>query len=556
MPSEENDNIAVLIDAENVDPSFADQIFSYARSLGLLTVREIYGSGISLNEWSDAILRNTIHTNFTLRPSRFKNSSDIALVIGAMEILAASRNAKDDSQKISAVVIASSDSDFSPLAVHLRGSGIDVIGMGEPGHINPMWPRACTDFIPLMANGPMMRRRDPEPIIPAPASVKSAAEPVNRAAVRPAAELAPAPATKAPQESPSATAPDAGTQPTKESGSKLGPESSAKPAAEKKRKGRKKAAAPAPEENQAAPAAATSPVPEKPEKKKPLKAQVAANHAARVEIIRAFIAGKIAEQNGRLKSGQLFRDLTNLPDYQYDQQRSRRNPTDYLKKQYGAWFDFEAGDNGSCWITLKPEAETVAEKAESAAEPAVTENGAAAEAEPVAATETTEPPAEAHPEGAPEKQAETAPAKKHESSRGKKSRKSAGDKAKATKQDRKGSAKQTATSETDIADVQPQAAEPAESTAVPEPAPALANATEQAAKTADAETAPAADESEHQRTLLLNAGIPEEHAARVAGILSTCRNLRDSYNRLRQEFGNMEGKRYHELIKKAFAPSR
>ncbi len=84
MPTVEKVNIAVLIDAENVDPSFADQIFSYARSLGVVTIREIYGSGISLNEWSDAILENTIHTNFTLRPNRFKNSSDISLVIGAM----------------------------------------------------------------------------------------------------------------------------------------------------------------------------------------------------------------------------------------------------------------------------------------------------------------------------------------------------------------------------------------------------------------------------------------------------------------------------------------
>lgn len=144
MPTVEKANIAVLIDAENVDPSFADQIFSYARSLGVVTIREIYGSGISLNEWSDAILENTIHTNFTLRPNRFKNSSDISLVIGAMEVLFSSRTATDEKNAVAAVVIASSDSDFSPLAVHLRSAGIDVIGMGEPGRINPMWPRACT----------------------------------------------------------------------------------------------------------------------------------------------------------------------------------------------------------------------------------------------------------------------------------------------------------------------------------------------------------------------------------------------------------------------------
>ena len=134
-------NIAILVDAENVDPSFANQIFSYARSLGEVTIREIYGAGIALNEWADPILENTIHTNFTLRPNKYKNSSDIALTIGAMELLRISQTSED--KKVDAVIIASSDSDFSPLAFHLRAAGIDVIGMGEPGRINPMWPKAC-----------------------------------------------------------------------------------------------------------------------------------------------------------------------------------------------------------------------------------------------------------------------------------------------------------------------------------------------------------------------------------------------------------------------------
>ena len=158
MPTDENVNIAVLIDAENVDPAYAEHIFSYARSLGNVCIREIYGSGISLNEWADPILINSIHTNFTLRPNRFKNSSDICLVIGAMEILSANRHGGRDA--IAAVVIASSDSDFSALAVHLRSAGIDVIGMGEAGRCNPMWPRSCTDFIALEARTPLVRRRE------------------------------------------------------------------------------------------------------------------------------------------------------------------------------------------------------------------------------------------------------------------------------------------------------------------------------------------------------------------------------------------------------------
>ena len=50
---------------------------------------------------------------------------------------------------------------------------------------------------------------------------------------------------------------------------------------------------------------------------------------------------------------------------------------------------------------------------------------------------------------------------------------------------------------------------------------------------------------------LINAGIPEKDAAQVAEVLAQCRNLRDSYNRLRQAFGNETGKQYQTLIKEA-----
>ena len=79
-------NIAILIDAENIDPVYANQIFTYAESMGTIVAREIYGAGIALNEWSAAIFQYVLHTNMTLKPSRFKNSTDIALVIGAMDL--------------------------------------------------------------------------------------------------------------------------------------------------------------------------------------------------------------------------------------------------------------------------------------------------------------------------------------------------------------------------------------------------------------------------------------------------------------------------------------
>ncbi|MBR3018448.1 MAG: NYN domain-containing protein [Clostridia bacterium] len=284
-------NIAIFIDAENVDPSFANQIFSYARSLGEVTVREIYGSGIALNEWADAILENTIHTNFTLRPNKYKNSSDIALTIGAMELLSTSRIATD-SEKPAAVVIASSDSDFSPLAFHLRAAGIDVIGMGEPGRINPMWPKACTEFVELKLGQPLVRRRETPP----------ASQPIEQKPAVPVAE-----------ETPSA-------QTVENVALAAEPSEPAKPAPEKT--------------NEAV--------------------KIAPSHPARVGIIRSFITEQLAAYGGRMKSGELFKLLSTVPDYNFDQQRSRRKPLDYLEKQYGEWFVLSPGENGSYWISARP----------------------------------------------------------------------------------------------------------------------------------------------------------------------------------------------------------
>ena len=155
-------NIAILIDAENVDPLCAGQIFSYAGSIGTVTVKEIYGAGIALNEWSEPIFQYAIHMNMTLKPNRYKNSSDIALVIGAMDLLHARTAAESAGGAVDTIIIASSDSDFSALAVRLRAAGIEVVGMGNREKTNPAWPMACSTFIPLgPAEKPMEALAEP-----------------------------------------------------------------------------------------------------------------------------------------------------------------------------------------------------------------------------------------------------------------------------------------------------------------------------------------------------------------------------------------------------------
>lgn len=132
--------LAILIDAENVLPTHAEMIFSTAMGMGDVVAKEIFGVAAALGTWVEPVLKYAIHPNLTIKASKGKNTSDIALVIGAMDLLLAG--------EVDTVVIASSDSDFSMLSVRLRTAGINVIGMGTEKS-NPLWRTACSSFVVL-----------------------------------------------------------------------------------------------------------------------------------------------------------------------------------------------------------------------------------------------------------------------------------------------------------------------------------------------------------------------------------------------------------------------
>lgn len=138
-------NIAILIDAENVLPSHADLIFAHAQKLGTVVGKEIFGAASALSTWVAPVLKYAIHPNLTIKAAKGKNSSDIALVIGAMDLLV-----RGD---IDCAVIASSDSDFSALSVRLRNAGIEVVGMGTDKS-NDLWRTACSSFVVLQNQKP------------------------------------------------------------------------------------------------------------------------------------------------------------------------------------------------------------------------------------------------------------------------------------------------------------------------------------------------------------------------------------------------------------------
>ena len=132
--------IAVLIDAENVSYKLVDTIFEETALLGRVTHRRVYG------DFSTQIMSgwNAVSNDFALRQIQQrhsktgKNSSDIVLVIDAMDILHAG--------KVDAICVVSNDNDFTRLAMRLVEGGLEVIGMGEEKKAGQSFVKACTTF--------------------------------------------------------------------------------------------------------------------------------------------------------------------------------------------------------------------------------------------------------------------------------------------------------------------------------------------------------------------------------------------------------------------------
>ena len=134
--------IAVLIDAENISLQadalrlVLNEILEYGR----IVVKRAYGNWISSNlyRWKSYLIELAIEPIQVLPYVSGKNSSDLAMVIDAMDLLYA--------DKYDAFVIVSSDSDFTRLAVRLKQNGVYVFGVGERKTPQSM-SNACDNFI-------------------------------------------------------------------------------------------------------------------------------------------------------------------------------------------------------------------------------------------------------------------------------------------------------------------------------------------------------------------------------------------------------------------------
>lgn len=132
--------LAVLIDAENTSSKIADGLFGEVARLGEASVRRIYGDFSSPHSkgWGDTLMRHAIIPQQQFAYTTGKNSSDIALVIDAMDLLFSGR--------VDGFCLVTSDGDFARLAARIREQGLDVFGFGEQ-RAPECFRQACHEFV-------------------------------------------------------------------------------------------------------------------------------------------------------------------------------------------------------------------------------------------------------------------------------------------------------------------------------------------------------------------------------------------------------------------------
>ena len=137
---ESTDKLAVLIDADNAQPSIVDGLLVEIANYGIASVKRIYGdwTGPGLKGWKEVLLEHSIQPMQQFAYTKGKNATDSAMIIDAMDLLY--------SGKFDGFCIVSSDSDFTKLASRIREAGLLVYGFGEQKTPTP-FVSACDKFI-------------------------------------------------------------------------------------------------------------------------------------------------------------------------------------------------------------------------------------------------------------------------------------------------------------------------------------------------------------------------------------------------------------------------
>ncbi len=132
--------LAVLIDADNAQPSIVDALLAEIANYGVASVKRIYGdwTAPNLKGWKDMLLDHSIQPVQQFAYTKGKNATDSAMIIDAMDLLY--------TENFDGFCIVSSDSDFTKLASRIREAGLLVYGFGER-KTPSSFVSACDKFI-------------------------------------------------------------------------------------------------------------------------------------------------------------------------------------------------------------------------------------------------------------------------------------------------------------------------------------------------------------------------------------------------------------------------
>ena len=134
------EKLAVLIDADNAQPSIVDGLLAEVAKYGTANVKRIYGDWTlsGLKGWKEVLLQYSIQPIQQFGYTSGKNATDSALIIDAMDLLYTGQ--------FDGFCIVSSDSDFTKLASRIREAGLFVYGFGEK-KTPKAFVSACDKFI-------------------------------------------------------------------------------------------------------------------------------------------------------------------------------------------------------------------------------------------------------------------------------------------------------------------------------------------------------------------------------------------------------------------------
>lgn len=134
--------IALLIDSDNISSDYFSIILDELSQYGKVTYRRLYGdfTNPQANGWKQALLDYSIEQIQQVAFTKGKNATDSKMIIDAMDILYQG--------KVDCFCLATSDSDFTNLAMRFRNDNLVVIGAGEQK--TPIsFRNACDRFIAI-----------------------------------------------------------------------------------------------------------------------------------------------------------------------------------------------------------------------------------------------------------------------------------------------------------------------------------------------------------------------------------------------------------------------